>query len=356
MKYLLSKSLQLIVVMITIGLLVTLCLSNLIEAFKMTNVPGNYVTNNYYEFSIGENRSKITQKNLNLSSMLEFLDNQESKFLLLKEADNNIFGVYAINHQFTPNIISGRSFSKEDFKNKTNTIIISNKLKNKCIKKDGDTYYKLDCNYFKVIGVFKQSDNPINPDADAYYNLASKNLISNDIIYNNYILGRFKIDAGNKTTGIVNKLNAYCTIKIMRTNLDNGFIERLKKAISSQGISLFPIILIIFLIVLNSVNISSNWIENRKQEIFIRRLVGADNKKIAIMLLKDLLLIVTFSYLIVLIFNIVLSNINLVIMSNFKFSIDTIIISYFVIMIIGMLTIGLMLVGYCRHNISKIRG
>lgn len=355
MRYLLSKSKQLIVVTISIGLLIILCLSNLVEAFKMVGIPANGLTNNYFVFSIGEYRDKITKGNIRLSDMLIFLKNQRSEVVLLKESDSNIFGVYAVNHKFEPNIISGRTFSKDDFEKKTNTIIIYEGLKDKCVEKDGKKYFQYDANYFEVIGVFKPSSNTVNKDALAYYNLSSEKLESKNIIYDNYIFGQFQIDAGRRTAEIVRKLDDYCTVKITRSTIDNGFVEKLQKTISAQGLALFPIILIIFMILLNSINISSNWIENRKREIFVRRLVGATNKKISIMLLKDFFLIITLSYILVLLLAIIVSRVDLIILLNFKFSMETVVFSYFTVILTGLISASLMLITYYKNNISQIR-
>ena len=185
--------------MLIIGLLIILCLSNFIDAFKMVNAPANGLTKNYFAFSIGEYRDKITENNITLPNMLEFLKNQKSEFVLLKESETKVFGVYTIKNKFKPNIIWGRTFTDKDFNNKTNTIIISEEVKGKCIEKNGKKLYEFDANYFEVIGIFKPNNNNVNKDALAYYNLASKKIESKNLIYDNYIFGNFQIDVGDKT-------------------------------------------------------------------------------------------------------------------------------------------------------------
>ena len=333
-----------------------MALSNFIESFKMVSIPANGLSNDYFAFSIGEYRDKITRNNINLLDMLEFLGNQNSQLVLFKESDTKVFGVYSINNRFNPTIISGRTFSEEDFRSRTNTIIISKELENDCVEKEGKMFYNFDANYFEVIGVFKQSNNPINKDALAYYNLASGKLMSKNPIYDNYIFGRFQMDAGSETEEVVSLLNDYCTVEVLKSTTDNRFSERLQKTISAQGITLFPIILIIFLIILNSVSISSNWIENRKREIFVRRLVGATNQKISIMLLKDFLLISTSSYILALLFIVNISRLDLIIFLGFKFSTQTIIFSYIITILTGLISIGSILITYYKNNISQIRG
>lgn len=356
MRYILSRSLQLIISMIIIGLLITLCLSNFIESFKMANIPANGLTNSYYTFSIGEYKDKITKDKIILSDMLTFLETQKSKLILLKESDSKVFGVYSLGYTFSPNILSGRTFTKDDFEKKTNTIIVSESMQDKCIEIDGKRFYEFDANYFEVIGIFKPSDNLINKDAIAYYNLSSSQLKSKNIIYDNYIFGRYQIDAGDKTLEIINQLNNYCTVKVSRSSTDNNFLERLQKTISSQGLTLFPIILIIILILLNSVNLSSNWIENRRKEIFVRRLVGATDRKISIMLLRDFFIVISMSYIIVLLISMMIHKIDLVILLNFKFSPETIFISYTTTLLVGLISAGLMMITYRKNSISQIRG
>lgn len=355
-KDLVSKSVQLIAVAIAISILITLCLSNVVEAYKLVQVPANGLTNNYFDISIGEYRDKIVNNNLTLPDLLEFLNKQNTDILLLKETSMKVFGVYAVNHKFRPNIISGRTFSKEDFQNKTNTILISEELINKCINQNGKKYYLYDTNYFEVIGVYKKSNNPINQDAIAYFNLSTKNLKTINVIYDNYIYGNFQIDADRNTPRIVKEIDNYLGVKVTRSNIDNTFIDKLQKTLSAQGISIIPIILIMLLILLNSINIASNWIENRKKEITIRRLVGATNNKIAFMLFKDFMLLITLSYIPALLISVVISRIDLKIFYSFKFSIDTLLISYFTVVLTGLIAAGLMLFTYYKSSISRIRG
>lgn|GEM_PF-1169769 len=355
-KYLLSKSIQLITVAMVIGILMTLCLSNIVEAYKMVGIPANGLTNNYYSFSIGEYRDKITINHISLSDMLNFLKKQNTKVLLLKEAETKIFGVYVVNRKFKLDIISGRTFSENDFINRANTIIISEKLKDKCIKKDGKLFYQNDTNYFEVIGVFRSSTNTINSDAIAYYNLSASNFVSDNMLYDNYIFGNFQIDAGTKTAEVVRKLNDYCTVKVTRSVIDNTFIEKLQKTLSSQGITVFPIILIMFLILLNSINIASNWIENRKKEIFVRRLVGATSRNISLMLFKDFMSIITLSYIPAFLLMLAMSKVDLVIFLKFKFSMITLLSSYVTVAVLGLISGVFMLIAYYKNNISQVRG
>jgi len=355
MKYLLSKSKSIVFVTICIGILVTLCLSDLIESYKMASIPSNGLTNDYYSFSVGEYRDKIVENKIDLSSMLNFLRDKNLDFLLLKESDSEIFGVYSLGDKFKPNIISGRNFSESDFENRTNTMIISKELEKGCISENNKKYYQYDANYFEVIGIFEPSNNSINKDAKAYYNLNSNKMESLNQMYDNYIFGNFNIDAGNKTLEIVNQLDDYCTINILRRSTDNGFQERIQKTLSSQGLALFPILLIIFLLIINSVSISSSWLENRKIEILVRRLVGGTNKKITAMLIRDYLAISTFSYLIVLVICTFIYKFNFISFIKMKFSLETTILSYIVVIFIGLLSSILMLITYYKNDVAHIR-
>lgn len=356
MRYLLAKSIQLMLVVMAIGVLVTLSLSNIVEAFKMLGIPANGLTNNYYAFSVGECRDKIIKNNILLVDMLNFLEKQNTAIVLLKETDMKIFGVYAVSRRFEPDIVSGRTFSEDDFENKTTTIVISEDLINSSIEKNGTKFYRHDTIYFEVIGVFRRSANTVNQDALAYFNLATEELKTINIIYDNHIFGNFQIDAGQKTTEIVKKLDDYITVEVTRSAIDNTFTERLQKTLSTQRLSLSPIVLVIALMLLNSIDISSNWIENRKKEIFVRRLVGATNQAISLMLLRDFMVIVTLSYIPALVMAVIVSEIDLQGFHSFRLSIDTVAISYIIVMLTGLISAGLMLVTYYKRSVSQIGG
>ena len=321
----------------------------------MVGIPANGLSNSYCSFSIGEFRDKISLNKISLIDLINYLREQNTDILLIKETETKVFGVYANKKKFTPKIVWGRTFTQNDFVGRTMSIIVSEKLINKCSKKGGKLYYQHDLIYFEVIGIFRSSTNVINQDAIAYYNLSYNNK-SENMLYDNDIFGNFQLDAGKKTSELVRKLDNFCSIKVTRSATDDTFFEKLQKTVSAQGITIFPIILIAILVLLNSINIASNWIENRKTEIFVRRLVGATLKKICIMLFVDFLFIVTVSFVFAFLLMLAISEVDLVIFLKFKFSIITLLLSYVAVIVLGTIASIFMLIDYYKNNISQVRG
>ncbi|HHW70812.1 MAG TPA: hypothetical protein GX392_05695 [Clostridiales bacterium] len=103
--------------------------------------------------------------------------------------------------------------------------------------------------------------------AKAYYNLSSRNLTGINLIYDNYIFENYHVDAGRDTKEIVHLLDDYCTVDVTRSDIDNGFSRKLQKAIFEEGLTLFPIVLIIFLVLLNPISVATNWIGNQKKNL-----------------------------------------------------------------------------------------
>ncbi|NMA65962.1 MAG: ABC transporter permease [Clostridiaceae bacterium] len=356
-KYLFSVSKQLIAVAIIISFLVTLCLCGLVQAYKMVSTPSNGLSKGYFSFSIGEYRDKIVQGNIDLFQMLEFLKEQDRPILILKESDIGIWGVYAIKQGYEPDMISGRGFITSDFEEGSNTIIICDELQDDCLDRDGKKYFEFDANYYEVIGIYNRKGNSTNKDAKAYYNLSSRNLTGINPIYDNYIFGNYHVDAGRDTKEIVHLLDDYCTVDVTRSDIDNGFSRKLQKAIFEEGLTLFPIVLIIFLVLLNSISVATNWIENRKKEIYVRKLVGATNRQISLMLFVQFMFLITLSYLPAMLMGMVLSKINtqFIILEGLKNTMLTIVISYVTVTIIGFISGGFMLISYYKNSISQIK-
>lgn len=201
---------------------------------------------------------------------------------------------------------------------------------------------------YEVIGIFKRTENYINQDSYVYYNL-----LSNDILNRaNNIIGRYAIDAGTYTQFMVNKVNKMTDIKLLHTKDDNSFWEKFKQAVISQQINLFPLIIIIIMIILNSVNTSLNWVENRKNEIIVRKICGATKSKINQMMVRDYIFVSMISYIFGYGFAYVISQIDMKIFVGFSFSLLTAIAALIVTVMIGLCVALIMMFGYDKKSIA----
>jgi ABC-type antimicrobial peptide transport system permease subunit len=351
MRYLLSKSRQVIVVNVCTTILITLCLSNFVESFEMTREPSDSLTNQYYSFYIGENRDKIQEKELKMSSMTSYLDSESISFMLQKESNNKITGIYFKNFRFAPEIVSGRNLMDEDYSISNNVILVSQEIETECEIINGKRMYQFENNYYEVVGVYKRSSNKVNIDSYAYYNLLSENIIDGD----NNILGQYNLDAGEGTADLTRKLDEYCSITTMKSNIENSFGETIQKVMSTQAFTLFAIIIVILMLTLNSLSFAASWIDNRKPEIIVKKMSGATDKRIINELIRDYILLTSISFIGGATFAYLISKIELEIFTGFDFSILTVLLAFFFVLTMGLITSVVMLATLGQRNIVQAR-
>ena len=94
-----------------------------------------------------------------------------------------------------------------------------------------------------------------------------------------------------------------------------------------------------------------------KKEIYVRKLVGATNRQISLMLFVQFMFLITLSYLPAMLMGMVLSKINtqFIILEGLKNTMLTIVISYVTVTIIGFISGGFMLISYYKNSISQIK-
>ena len=353
-KYLVTNSIQIFIMFITTAVMVVLCLSNFIEAYSMVDQPADQMSNSYVEFSILTNQVDYeTNNNINtLKELINFINNDSKSYLFFKENDlTNGKAVYFRNMDFSPKLIDGRSFNETDFKNHTNTILISKDVLDQTFEKNGKTYYIVENNAYEVIGVYEKSSNKINVDSDYYLNMLSANNLQ---VHENMIAGLYQLDAANQTDQIVKNLSMVLPIEINDKSKSNSFLDKMQKTLSTQAISVFPILLVALMVLLNTISITSNWIGRRKKEIAIRWLCGATKEDIKRLLFFEYIIITTLCFLIGFILAYIISRVNMWIFIGFDFSLTTILIAYFITLTIGIASSFILLKQYDSYEINRL--
>ena len=339
-KYLINKSKEIIFIFISISIVTTLCLSSFIEAFRMVSIPPDLLSKNYVNFSI----KPYNKDNLNISDIINYMSSYNNILFYKVEKLSNSKGVYFNEESlFKLNIIDGRNFNENDFLNNTNTVLISDEIINKCIIENGNKYILHNNNYYEVIGVYEKSNNKINLDSDYYFNLLAENNINNL----NMLNGTFILDTNKENSeAIINSLKTLGNIEINESEISNTFIERIEKTLSVQAINLTPIVLIVILIFLNTIGITTKWIEDRKNELRIKALLGANYNRLKAMLFKEYLCITIISFLIGYFIAYIISYFDFKIFVGFRFSIITCIGTFIIIFILGLISGSIMTISY----------
>lgn len=314
--------------LIVTSLLVTPCMAIFMDSFKMGYIPANKLSTDYKEFTTIENTATLLKTTYNSVG--------DKSLLLFEKNDDEFLGVYGVNNNYIPNIIEGRGFTNQDFTYNTNTILISIDLMNNVIKKDGKKMYLYNDVLFEVIGIYKRDYNVINQDAKAYFNLSSEAYLGKVLEKQNKSV-LFQLDAYKNTKEVMKSLKKEISLQERDTIMKTSFGNNIQKVVSTYSISIIIIILLIGILILNIINIITNWIDRRKSEIYIRTIVGATNKDVLILLLMDFLILHTISSLISSIILIIIFNQ----LSNIPYTLSLISLysSFLIITLIGSLIV-----------------
>jgi len=331
--------------------MVVLCLSNFIKAYSMVDDPADLLSNYYMEFSV-VNGVEINSEITDLVAFTDYINENSNSFILYKEnIMNKGKALYFKNAEFKPNLINGRGFTESDFKNNTNTIMISSDVQDNVIKKNGKKYFAVENDLYEVIGVYQKSTNKINIDSNYYYNmLASNNLDQNS----NLLIGLYQLDGFDSTLSLLMNMTILLPIEIHENQTVNTFFEKLEKALSTQAINVFPILLIIVMVLLNTSGITINWIEKRKKEIAIRRLCGATKFEIKKMLIKEYILLTSGCFIVGLSLAYIISKVSLWIFIGFDFSLLTIIMAFIFTLLIGLASSLILITFYDKNEVNGL--
>jgi len=218
---------------------------------------------------------------------------------------------------FKPEIVEGRSFTPEDFKNGTRTVIIDENLSDKCIKRNGKEYFLHDNNEYQVIGKFKPGSNQY-VEQDKYNALYFVNMAASfDTNIDSILNGDYSFDAKDKSVDLVNdfiavakQINPTMTIDT-REAISNDALKNLEQAFSESLQIIIAYILTAFLVMLNISNTTFYWIGGRRKEISTRMLSGGKPSNIRNMILRDYIFLVTIGYGIGIIISIIVINLEI---------------------------------------------
>ncbi|SFS03642.1 ABC transporter permease [Anaeromicropila populeti] len=348
-KYLLEKSIYIIIINAFISILVVLFFASLVYTYKMIQIPPDGLSTKYVSFNI---RTNDTNNKIKINELLDTIDELSAPFYLMKVNEKQISGIYYTNNkEISLDLISGRNMNEKDFLEEKNVILISDELVGQCIEAEGKQYYIYDNKSFEVIGVYKKRKNKINKDSVAYYNLKSGAMLLSEEMEGNYYF-----DCENWKEILYKNKELQNIIEINKYDEKEPFLTILNRTISVQNTSFSALILVLLMVLLNLINVNIYWVDGRKKEIAVRRVVGATSFEIIKMLLFNYIGLISFSYLIGLLVAYILSHVNMLIFSGFSFSFSTIFISYFLSILLGLITICIMLFNKdARKSLFSVR-
>lgn len=276
---------------------------------------------------------------LNHKDFLEFKKLNEN-ILMYKEVSREIYkGVYFSGNK-SPKvpILEGRYFSKEDFNKNEKLAVVGREKAKICVEKDGKKYFSDDSGEYLVIGVMGYKEKNTTLDYVVHFNLNS--------IYNNpevdFSSGNYSIDSGKDTKETVKKFQAIIRKRFPLARITTYKNEEVNSSLGSlltnaMGANMI-IILIVTCISLNTISLTTNWINQKRKELGIRKAYGGTDKQIRRRILIEYEIVITFSFLLGFIISVIAIKAGLIKTFGREIYITSSFIAYLLCIVIGGIT------------------
>lgn len=345
------KSFSVVIINVFTALLLTISLSNIVFAYFQTYQYADGINNDFCLITF-EDTNNVGAFFEEFSSSVNSISSNEMKLLRYNDSAN--CGVFFAENSITDlNIKSGRNFEGDDFKYNRNVAVVSEYMRGKCINVEGINMIQIGNGYYEVVGFFEYNgDNTINPDSYVYYNLFSENMFNEE----SGNIGQIVVECDMGYQMLIDELGEKFSIRMVEYPASIPFGERLKLALFSQSITIIPLFLVFIAVILNSINITINWVNNIKKELFIRRICGANIKRMYFFLIRRYLFLTSISYIIGFSGAYLFSNISYSFYTGFAFSVLTVLVSYLATMVMSVLSILIMFTFGNVKSITTLRG
>ncbi len=294
---------MLIAVFAAVAAMVALCFTTVAQFFIMEAVDPDFLSDNSVKVEI--HQSNDGGFLVHTRDLLEYYSLQGGNLIVYRSYPiaNGKAVFLSGDTAFKPEIIEGRSFSKDDFEQQAAVALIDERIRDRCIKRDGELYFLHEGNEYKVVGIFKTQTARqyggwgATSGALYYVNMAAaigKNLETP-------LNGIYSIDAKEKSmdsfdgfTTYAQKINPGINIRAEAATASTP--QHLIQSIRNTQILIIAFALTIILVLLNVFSTTYYWLEGRYKELAVRIMSGAGTPSLRGMLLRDYLLIVTIGY------------------------------------------------------------
>ena len=216
------------------------------------------------------------------------LNLKEDYFLMKEDVEEfNSYGVYFKGKlKRIPPIKEGRFFLEDDFNKNERLAVIGKGLLEDTTEENGERYYYIKNNYYKVIGVLGDEKKTTVYDYNAYVNLDS---LINDDSFN--LHGEFILDAGSRSKDILKDIEKQykengVNIEEINKQSHSSILKLIKEDYISSVIHIIKVLLILILSILLVTNF---WIKDKSEEIGVRRAIGASKLRVSLVILKELI-------------------------------------------------------------------
>lgn len=235
--------------------------------------------------------------------------------------------VYTNGTTYAPQIVKGRYFEDNDYSNNEQIAVIGKNLESYCVHNSNanENYIEHDGKMYRVVGIIG-NDIPSKLDNTCFLSMPKDIILSGEVII---------VDSNSKKSidNIIEKISK--KIGEENTQLLDVPIKGISNWMDTEINSVVFYIAILVLFALNSIALTSYWVQNRIQHIAIMRLCGYGNFRvvsfIALRYFKCLLSGFVIGFVIAIPYLIVVENISLGVLC------ETVIITFFIMLIFGIL-------------------
>ncbi len=192
--------------------------------------------------------------------------------------------VFSYGNELPYNIMKGRNFTKEDFKNHRRVALISEKIENNAIKKDDLYYILIDNEYYQVVGIYEPIDAVSDvtfayfPEKENYYNSFCKRFAEGNLpLLLGIKIGMNSGDINEATLDVADVLNEIDGISFWVDSVGTSEVS------TDTKIRLLSIVygLLLFFCIVIYVQVISLFVKKRQRDYIVYRTCGCDNRYIA---------------------------------------------------------------------------
>jgi ABC-type antimicrobial peptide transport system permease subunit len=214
------------------------------------------------------------------SSLADIGEQDGERFMIasLINGINSVAVYYSDDSLFQIDLISGETFSRKDFRNHADTVLINENMVSQCERRNGALWWRYNGYDFEVKGIYKSTRKNGDQTKKCYFNLLSDHIGRGSFPI-------FTFDADGATVETMERLLAahkagFPDLRIDYVSLydapEGGYIQQSVNFKAMEAMLLITALLVF----LNTISVCVNWIDWRKKEISVRRLCGASNQAI----------------------------------------------------------------------------
>lgn len=250
----------------------------------------NFLSSNSTKFYLNNKSANVAVNDIKVDDLIGKLSNDS---LIMTNYMYDIYNgnaLYINNKSIDIPVIKGRFLTSDDVKQNKRYIVIGKNIK-KALAIDTN-YININGSNFEIIGILGYNNRSSYLD-DQFY-ICFTGLYDKNLKLRN--LGNSFIVDSNKST--IDNLKSSTANLFSKTELVHQTLTENTQDSSSRITSAAMVTLVIICMLINVINSSLYYVENKKKEFAIRKLLGGTNKQIAIKILFEYEIIATLSFIV----------------------------------------------------------